>query len=936
MRPFRFPRQALLLIPALPLLLVAVLVFSQRLTLQGLQALVALTTPYELQLRDPQLQWLPFSFQSELLLIAYADATRPPLLSIQGLDIHAPLRQLLLGEVRDGTLKARNISYFLDETQADTQFSAESLLLPLQFFPAKADIESIHLMSRRNELWVFPLLNLSALRLPDDSLAAIASASVGEQTAVLELRARPSINAATGRAAIALDAALYGRDELSQLNLQGYVAAQGASLSYDLALQGQYKSVGEFVAALDEDAYPFAGNLRIDGRIAGGFDSFQLTVSDMQLDNLPSYLFSASGSVTQESGLSPALAIAAQGTAQKLQQLELLPPDITALFDSSKLVLELSGTLADPLLTSTTLSLTGPQGLSLRVVNDTSAIALTDLVAQQPSGAPVDLALWVEIEDFDSGLRTLNEDLPLEGRLSGRLAGRLRGNAQRLQIDLATIELSHSGFLSSGKAGLLWQDERLSAQALHLQIQSGDDGGIIDLQGAIADLQDLSGVELEVQLQSVGGDILGLIAPAGITSFANPQVSGSLRLNRALERINLGEINVEVRPVAGVSASVTGSAMLAGVQLEADLELTLTGADAAAMQDLSGFKSPLSDVHASLRLRPTYATLIANGRMGTTPIQAIATADLNDGALGSLGLDFYSSTVSLEDFARIPESVSAPTEEPPDAGFWKDRLPRFPLRLTLRADALRGPLSQIDNFVLAIDGQDRRYLLKQLDAHYAGGELIMRGVVDLGGQEAAISLAGQGIRVPLGALTEDLGVQKTVRGSLSLRGGLSTRGESKTELLAALQGRVALALTDTQVTGAAYDLLMSNLLAWLVTGAAQDKTTFDCTMAQFDISDGIARSDSLYVETPRMLATGKAQVDLSAATLDLRLQPRSKSRAFQFPSAVKIRGPLSSPRVSASPIQATADASAQALLLLPSLMLKLFGLGDSPDSLRPC
>ena len=85
-----------------------------------------------------------------------------------------------------------------------------------------------------------------------------------------------------------------------------------------------------------------------------------------------------------------------------------------------------------------------------------------------------------------------------------------------------------------------------------------------------------------------------------------------------------------------------------------------------------------------------------------------------------------------------------------------------------------------------------------------------------------------------------------------------------------------------------------------------------------------------------MLATGKGRIDLTQSTLDLRLEPRSKTRTFQFPSAVRIRGDLSDPGVSVSPLQTTADLSAQALLLIPSLALKLFGLKGLDEQLLPC
>ena len=85
-----------------------------------------------------------------------------------------------------------------------------------------------------------------------------------------------------------------------------------------------------------------------------------------------------------------------------------------------------------------------------------------------------------------------------------------------------------------------------------------------------------------------------------------------------------------------------------------------------------------------------------------------------------------------------------------------------------------------------------------------------------------------------------------------------------------------------------------------------------------------------------MRALGKARLDLVNEELDVRLEPRSKQRTIQFPSAVNIEGPFANPKVRVSPLQATFDLSAQTLLLLPSLTFKMFGLGNDQQPLRPC
>ncbi len=214
--------------------------------------------------------------------------------------------------------------------------------------------------------------------------------------------------------------------------------------------------------------------------------------------------------------------------------------------------------------------------------------------------------------------------------------------------------------------------------------------------------------------------------------------------------------------------------------------------------------------------------------------------------------------------------------------------------------------------------------------------MMLRGGLDLSGDVISASLAGQGLRIPMADLTQDLGLQESMTGALSVRGGLSTQFRPDEHWTSHLRGGVSLALSDATVSGPAYDLLMSNLLAWLVTGASEKTTTFSCAMASFALEEGVARSRDLFVDTPSMIAHGKAMLDIPGDKLDIRLEPRSKSRLFQFPSAVNIEGAMSDPRVRVSALQATADLSTQALLLLPSLTLKLFGVRADSGPDVPC
>ena len=264
--------------------------------------------------------------------------------------------------------------------------------------------------------------------------------------------------------------------------------------------------------------------------------------------------------------------------------------------------------------------------------------------------------------------------------------------------------------------------------------------------------------------------------------------------------------------------------------------------------------------------------------------------------------------------------------------------PAYPTDLSINIDRITGSGSEIQGMDVHITGENKRYTLRRFSMDYAYTTAEIRGIIDLNPRPPALSLAGEAIAIPLLSLSRDLGVESDVTGTVTLRGGITASGVSSESLLSTLQGNVAFALEDATIQGAAYDVLATDLLEWIYSGAAlETSTTLDCIMARFDLDSGLARSDSLYIETPKMVATGKAKFDLVRKTMDVTVTPLSKSRALQVPSSVRIRGDMSNPTPIVSPVTAVMDAYAQAVTLVPRLTLKLFGLSKkSKEQRRPC
>lgn len=931
---------------------VGAFLLSERLFFGAVKATLAFASPYRLQLVDASLTWRPFHLTAAQLLISPDDASSPPLFALQALEVSGSVLDWLSGETT-GRLRAANLSVYIDEKAPSGRPQASTLLEPLLLFPSRIDIDTLHLVSRGDDVWIFPLLNLSAEKREGGAIAAIATTTATKNTLVLEALLTPRTRFGVVQA-VDIKAGVLGRGGQNALTLAGQVRGVDDNLFYDLALTGEYANVGDFLTAFDENAIALEGQLSVAGQLTGNLDELELTFERLAVENGEDYELQVQGSMRQAGDASPTLAVTATGSMAGTASLPILPAAVRERLGTSAVSLRVRGTLADPLIDRAELYATTPGGIELTAT--TSALKANPQDLEATIGAAA-VQVTVGAQSSAAIGSFLERDLPPFGAWS--LAGTLHNDRGIYRIsDLegsAALHDNASLTISGDVGSIARRDDLLQIRAMDLELALDDAGdgswwqahggmsaagllprrGSLSLRGGISDASTLQGVDLSMQFS--GLSLQGMAdSPAWVPVPLT--MNGAMHLSRATSDWHLHDVNLEGAFTDDTQLALSGSISGIPETPTADLTLALSNGGYALPSPASvGLRS--NRITAQLRLRERYATVLGEISTPHAPIQTVMSADLENGVLSSITADLYTARLDLADVSLRLNAAHAETDvsaETP-AFDWHSLLPPIPVHATVRIDELYGTETAIDSLVVDIDADAQRYLLKQFDMRYAKGSLQLRGLADMTGTEPALSIAGLGVRVPLAALTRDLGLTQNTRGNLSVRGGLAATGTDLAMLTSSLNGRLALALDHAVVSGAAYDLLMSNLLAWLAVGANEKTTTFDCSMAQFDLHDGIASSDSLYIETPRMVATGKARLDLPGDALDVRLEPRSRSRTFQFPSAVKVGGSLSAPTVSVSPLQSTADAAAQALLLLPSLTLKLFGIGNNDEGLiGPC
>ena len=476
------------------------------------------------------------------------------------------------------------------------------------------------------------------------------------------------------------------------------------------------------------------------------------------------------------------------------------------------------------------------------------------------------------------------------------------------------------------------------------------DGDDFHLQsrGSVKDIAKVSGVRLKNTLEGV--DIRHSLT-ALMSDFQFPRTLGHLNASFTIadekEQWQVRGLKFDTTPPGGpIEASGDGKIDDLTGLTTADLNAHISIRDQDLLEALTGLRIAATDAALAIETTPQDIDLSLRTLTGRTDLSADITIGYQDRRITGVKAQLTTPHLYLADLGLQAEAgedyaPAAIIDSEPKTLLEKllEQAPAYPVDVQVQIEGITGENTNVDSLNMHINGSEKRYTLRKFSVVYDDALTEIFGIIDLNASPPFVSLAGEALALPLFTLSRDMGAPSDITGTMTARGGISATGRDTAALLASLDGSVAVALENTVIQGAAYDVLATDLLAWIYSGAALEKSThLDCTMAKFQLEDGVATTDSIYIETARMLATGKGIFDLPRQTMDLTIVPLSRSRSFQIPSKVRLRGDMSNPRPTISPISAAADASAQALMLIPKIAMRLFGQGGqvSDKGIQPC
>lgn len=532
----------------------------------------------------------------------------------------------------------------------------------------------------------------------------------------------------------------------------------------------------------------------------------------------------------------------------------------------------------------------------------------------------------------------------------------LRADAD-IEISLATLA-PLDGLALPAQAALL-NSLQLNAQAVYdgrllslddmsLSAQALD--GSLRARGRVGDALGGEGIALDVSIENVGVNGLALALSQDVQddvmAMLPGRLSGNAHLSGDRDALSLENIDLSLMAAESAAATLQGNASVVHGVARAQLELAYQLNDRQLIKTLTGQALAPGSGTVVMDYQPDRVVVVLHSLMGGSDISLVLNAKREKQAITQLDVDLNMPRLYLPDLIGVPQpealtdtrpAADEPGESPQPLN-WTDSLPEYPLRIKADIGEIAGDNTALEGFSFALSGAERRYILEHFDIGYAGGSVIFRGVADLSGEQTGISLAGSAENLPITALAADLGYAGDIEGSASVLLGLTAQGSTVDALVRSVSGRLSTAVADGHIEGAAYDLLATDLLGWLLSGGLLSAATdFQCAAVNLNLRNGTAISDRLYILTRNMIASGRLSIDLPSRFLDVRVQPRARKRSVQMPSSITVRGPLDNPRIGISPIAATMDTTAKILFFVPDLLLRLLGLGrDAEGKVQAC
>lgn len=387
-------------------------------------------------------------------------------------------------------------------------------------------------------------------------------------------------------------------------------------------------------------------------------------------------------------------------------------------------------------------------------------------------------------------------------------------------------------------------------------------------------------IELKGSFNDIPFNVAGKIGSlAGIT---DPDVSYPLDLKGDIAKIEfaiIGKIQNLV-PAKGIN-----------------VRFSVKGNDLAKIENITKEPLPIKGpFHVSSHLIATKIEKIQMSDMlielGKSKINGSITLDRSakrpriSGDLFSETLDLRPMLIEKEKRAANAKEKTTKPKRKADKLFQNtplklDGLHRINAAVDVRIKHLLFPRFAFDNIVTKVKLWNGNLTVKPLTASIGGGKLVNSLNFQAKKNVAFVDVKMDIKQMNLGEMLKKLGITQALEGILDLDINLKGQGKSVAELMAGLNGDVVASLGEGKIPTGYLDFASADISSTLIrlinpSGKKIDNARINCAVCDFNIKNGMAKSDIIVVDDPHKALFSKGKINLKTEELDFYIETKPK------------------------------------------------------------
>jgi uncharacterized protein involved in outer membrane biogenesis len=271
---------------------------------------------------------------------------------------------------------------------------------------------------------------------------------------------------------------------------------------------------------------------------------------------------------------------------------------------------------------------------------------------------------------------------------------------------------------------------------------------------------------------------------------------------------------------------------------------------------------------------------------GSVTVDRSAKKPRISGDLVSEILDLRPILIKTEQKVADAKEKTAKPKRKPDKLFQNtplqiDGLHRINAALDVRIKQMLLPRFAFDNIVTKIRLQDGHLSLNPLTASIGGGELVNNFSLLAKNNMAFVDVNADIKQVNLGEMLKKLEMTQALEGILDLDISLKGQGKSVAEIMAGLNGDVVASLGNGKIPTGYLNFLSADITSALMRiinpfGKKIDNAKINCAVCDFNIKNGMAKSDVIIVDDPQKTLLSKGKINLKTEALDFHIETHPK------------------------------------------------------------